>query len=283
MEKQIFTFLISDESLNDHGAIIKTQGIDIENFLKNPVALWNHDRQNVIGKWQNLRIIDNAMIADIDLDIESPFSQELYNKVKNGFIRACSIAMNVKQTNDIAGVIYITECELCEVSLVALPANNNAVKLSKPLKTQNNIVKSDNTTYLELQQLKQENENLTKKLAKENEHKIFQLVEGAFAQRKITAPQRGIYYELARKDFDLCEKMLKELKGYNSIMSQINVPKDFGIAGQLENNAPVVKKTILDKPKSEWTLQDYRKYAPKELENNEELLKELLSKKKTRK
>ena len=49
-------FLLSDKSLNSHGLIIMTEGIDMTRFLENPVMYYNHDRERgVIGKWINLR------------------------------------------------------------------------------------------------------------------------------------------------------------------------------------------------------------------------------------
>lgn len=39
-----YTFLLSDETINSYGTRVLTAGIRLENFLKNPIMLWNHTR-----------------------------------------------------------------------------------------------------------------------------------------------------------------------------------------------------------------------------------------------
>ena len=48
MEKN--TFVISDESVNSYGYIVKTDGIDITAFERNPVMLYMHERKTVVGR-----------------------------------------------------------------------------------------------------------------------------------------------------------------------------------------------------------------------------------------
>ena len=49
-------FLLSDETRNSYGLIIKTDGIKLDRFLRNPVMFLNHDRQlGIAGRWENIR------------------------------------------------------------------------------------------------------------------------------------------------------------------------------------------------------------------------------------
>ena len=58
------TFVVSDESVNSYGYTILTAGIDLSRFEKNPIMLLQHDSKNIIGKWENVRIEDNKLLAD---------------------------------------------------------------------------------------------------------------------------------------------------------------------------------------------------------------------------
>lgn len=46
------TFRLSDESINSYGLIVKTDGINLERFIKNPVMLYSHSTEG--GKYRAL-------------------------------------------------------------------------------------------------------------------------------------------------------------------------------------------------------------------------------------
>ena len=139
-----YKFLLSDESLNCYGSRIITAGINLENFKKNPVMLWNHtrawsdkdDQILPIGYWENLYIEDGKLYGEAIFDQEDDFAQKIENKVKQNVIRCCSVAVGITETSaDKAHLIQgqtrptIIGCELREVSIVDIPGNANAVKL----------------------------------------------------------------------------------------------------------------------------------------------------------
>lgn len=63
-----YTFILSDESVNSYGQIILTEGINIERFAKNPVMLYMHERNTVIGRWDNIRKEGKQLLADAFFD-----------------------------------------------------------------------------------------------------------------------------------------------------------------------------------------------------------------------
>lgn len=124
------TFVLSDETINDRGFIVKTSGIDLERFLKNPVMLYAHKTENgCIGKWENIRIDKDKLIADAVFYEDDELSVNVKNKVEKGFLNACSIGFNVIEMQQINGVDVVTKCELYECSICDIPSNKNAVKL----------------------------------------------------------------------------------------------------------------------------------------------------------
>ena len=48
-------FVLSDETVDRMGEIITADGWELDNFKKNPIALFNHNSNFPIGKWKGLQ------------------------------------------------------------------------------------------------------------------------------------------------------------------------------------------------------------------------------------
>ena len=138
------TFILSDESVNSYGFRVLTSGISLERFKKNPVMLWCHTRSwsdksdtiLPIGVWENLRVEDGKLLGDTHFDMDDPFAAKIANKVEKGFIKACSVGIEILERSDAPEhVVFgqtrmtVTRCILNEVSIADIPANANAVSL----------------------------------------------------------------------------------------------------------------------------------------------------------
>lgn len=141
MEK--LEFVLSTERINSYGQIILTDGIDTEDFEKNPIMLWQHERGKVIGKWTDIKKTNGNLLATAVFDETDEFSKSVYNKVTGGFISACSIGIkinpaDIKVENDIETV---TKSKLLEASLVDIPSNGDAIR--------RNYISGDINVYVE--------------------------------------------------------------------------------------------------------------------------------------
>jgi len=134
------TFLLSDESLNSYGFWVKTSGIDLKQFKKNPVMLYNHDHYGVlpIGKWTNIRVEDNKLMADAEFDAEDEFAQKIAKKVEKNYIKGVSVGFDPKKLSEQKADLKsgqtrptITHSELLEASITPFPSNRNALKLKQ--------------------------------------------------------------------------------------------------------------------------------------------------------
>lgn len=146
MEEKKYTFIVSDESLNKYGYRVLTDGIDLEEFKKNPVLFWNHHRSDdftgntdvmPIGRWENLRVEDGRLIAEAVIDQNDELGKKLISKLDQGFINAASIGIEVGGTSEKEADLIegqsrptITKSILQEISIVDIPANRNAMRLS---------------------------------------------------------------------------------------------------------------------------------------------------------
>jgi ATP-dependent protease ClpP protease subunit/protein-arginine kinase activator protein McsA len=74
------------------------------------------------------------------------------------------------------------------------------------------------------------------------------------------------------------ESAINEVQGNAVTMHNQKLIREVVLKGKSSNKDEKLPENLSDKPKSEWTLNDYRKYAPKELENDKELYKKLVDK-----
>lgn len=131
-------FIITDESLNRNGWRIIVAGIDLEGFLLNPVCCVEHDMRMIpVGKWKNLHVDGDKLKGTVEFDRNDPDAVKLYWKYKDGYMNAVSLhVLPVEESEDAAllhpGQKYatITKSEMLEISLVTVPGQKNAVKLS---------------------------------------------------------------------------------------------------------------------------------------------------------
>ena len=133
--------VISDESLNSYGFWVVTDGIDTAAFQKNPVMLWNHNRdghgtvdaQLPIGIWKDLRIENGVLTGEPVFDENDPFAQKIKQKYEAGILNACSMGFMPLEWSDAPEMLKkgqtratVTRCRMMEVSICDIPSNANA-------------------------------------------------------------------------------------------------------------------------------------------------------------
>ncbi|MGL4994457.1 MAG: HK97 family phage prohead protease [Bacteroidales bacterium] len=126
-------FYINDESVKcSHGFRVLNSGIDFSRFKENPVALLEHDRDKIIGRWNSWTTNGSKLDMDIEFDEGDELALSTKGKVDRGFLKGSSMGIMIKRmeysTEDDQDLV-VTSCELCEVSLVAVPSNSGAIRL----------------------------------------------------------------------------------------------------------------------------------------------------------
>lgn len=139
-------FVINTENVNEYKYRILTDGIDYTQYLRNPVVLYLHNREDygknkgseVIGRCVKLFVQDKKLIATIEFDENDEFSKRIADKVAGGFIRMASMYADVIAASSEPelvkdGQLYetVTKCKLVEISIVPIGGNDDALKLSK--------------------------------------------------------------------------------------------------------------------------------------------------------
>jgi HK97 family phage prohead protease/HK97 family phage major capsid protein len=135
-------FVLSDESIDRMGDVIAADGWDLTNFNKNPVALFSHRSDFPIGVWRNLRSDGKALRGHLELAPEgtSPRIDEIRKLIDAGILKAVSVGFkpikSVERKDDEGRWLgqHFLKQELVETSVVAVPANPNALVVAKSLK-----------------------------------------------------------------------------------------------------------------------------------------------------
>jgi hypothetical protein len=122
------------------GDILVIEGMDAENFLKNPQFLWQHGASgsivNTIGRILDIKQSNGALyaLAEYATPEVSPLAEQVYQLDIAGLMPANSIGFRPieYETNSYGGHTF-TKWELVECSKVELPMNPNAVDSAKSL------------------------------------------------------------------------------------------------------------------------------------------------------
>lgn len=249
------TFILSDsERLNSYGFRIDLGGLKLDRFRSNPIMLFNHKGENIIGCWSNVRIEGNKLLAEPDFDVEDPLGKEISRKVEKGYLKGCSAAVCIKKMKETDEGLVATESELMEASIVAVPSDAGAIMLydenSEPttleaikLNFNKNTKKSMDKFELTAQTLTslglQTNATaeavqqavslkdakiveLQAKITGFEKEKVTELIDQAVAEKRIGADEKDTYMALAEKDYEGVKKILSKMRGVAPVVTQLN-------------------------------------------------------------
>jgi len=109
--------------------LIDPKGWEVNNFASNAVILFNHDRDNPVGRAVKIETNDDGLFVKAKLsDSDHPEISRIRDLVKDGVLRAFSVGFDpklmaeetIKELGD-KKVNVIKSAELLEISIVSLP------------------------------------------------------------------------------------------------------------------------------------------------------------------
>lgn len=140
-EKEV---IISNSKLNSYGGRVLTSGISIEQYSRNPILLWMHNRPFrgtndevlPIGHIKNLRVDGDNLIGTPVFDDVDDFSKKIKAKWEAGTLKMVSAGIEVIELSDDPIFILpgqrrqtVTKSKLIEVSIVDIGANDDSLVL----------------------------------------------------------------------------------------------------------------------------------------------------------
>lgn len=128
---------LTNDSLNAYRTRVLTAGMDIEQFERNPVLLWMHQRGEVIGIVTDIRREGDEITGVLQFDEASELSQKCKKQWEFGSLRMVSVGIDILEWDEdptlyVEGqqLATISRSKLTEVSLVDIGANDDALVLT---------------------------------------------------------------------------------------------------------------------------------------------------------
>lgn len=133
--------IISTPRLNSYGTRVLTEGIDTEQYKKNPVLLFMHRRGSVkdmpIGRIENLRVEGDTLYGTPVFDDDTDEERTIGKKWERGTLRMLSAGLDIVEMSEepellVAGQTRptVTRSKLVEVSVVDIGSNDDALQVS---------------------------------------------------------------------------------------------------------------------------------------------------------
>ena len=121
----------STASMDRYGDVVDQASWKLKRYKKNPVILANHfgSIQNIIGKAKKISVVDGKLVMKVKFAVkESELAMHAWKLIKGGFLNAWSVGFIPHEFDEAKskdGSFYriLKNCELLEVSAVAIPAN----------------------------------------------------------------------------------------------------------------------------------------------------------------
>lgn len=133
--------IISTPRLNSYGSRVLTEGIDLEQYSKNPILLYMHRRGSrndmPIGIMENLRVEGDTLYGTPYFDEDTEEERNISKKWDRGTLRMLSAGLDVIEWSEdptllVAGQTRptVTKSKLIEVSVVDIGSNDDALQVN---------------------------------------------------------------------------------------------------------------------------------------------------------
>lgn len=129
------TFVLSDGTVDRYGDTIEAKGWEIDWFRKNPIALFGHDHDFPIGRWEDVRVEGGKLLARLKLAAEGTSARidEIRGLIAQGILKAVSVGFKPIESEPMIGGVHFIRQELLECSVVGVPANPAALAVARSL------------------------------------------------------------------------------------------------------------------------------------------------------
>lgn len=233
---------ISDETLNCYGTWIKTDGVDLVQYQKNPVLLWMHWRGVIIGYIKDIRVENGEITGEPFFDEVREESKLAKQQWEKGSLRMGSPNFEIIETSDDQALLKqgqrrptITKCKLVEYSMVDIGGNDNNIRLTH---TGNELKLAEGEDCPVLPLLKESTINPNNKSKMNQELQAIALMLGLSADATLTDVQKQVSTLLEHKNAN--EKLRTEVK---TLQDQLDAIQLSGITSMVDEAVKAGKFT----------------------------------------
>lgn len=164
-------YLLTDNSVNTYGFRLLTDGYLMDEFKKNPIGYYMHERNNgVLVRWSDFRKDGDKVYAKPNINLSHPRGERTVDEIESGFLNAASlghfvvIEMNKTPQNPLPNQTGpdVTKWFNRECSLVDIPGNFNSLKLYDKNDHELNLADFTNKNFTPMQKTSLTAEQLAK-------------------------------------------------------------------------------------------------------------------------
>lgn len=138
-EDMTFRIVVSTETKGRDKLVVKSDGWELDGYRKNPVVLFNHNPDDLVGRAPKIEVVGKRLIANVELAGQgtSPVVDTVRNLVKQKMLKGASAGFRVLEApeliwkGDELEEIVIPRAELYEFSLTPIPALPDALMLAR--------------------------------------------------------------------------------------------------------------------------------------------------------
>ena len=120
------------------GPDLDVEGLQLENYMRNPVVLWSHDMSGKtesaglpIGRTNRMTNTDGKIEVDFEFLADDPFADRVRNAWDKGFLKAASVSwLPLESEEGDDGRQRDIRSDLLEWSIVSVPSDPDAVRLA---------------------------------------------------------------------------------------------------------------------------------------------------------
>lgn len=130
--QKTFKVVASTEDTDRSWEIVKVDGWDTENFMKNPVIIANHiyKIENIVGKATKIYVKDKKLIVEGVFSKTNPLAKILSDLYDEWMVKTVSVGFVPIQRQEDNRKVIVKQ-ELLELSFVAVPCNPEALSLDQ--------------------------------------------------------------------------------------------------------------------------------------------------------
>jgi hypothetical protein len=138
MKKSTKRFTITSQRPNAHGFRVRTAGVELTDFLKNPILLWMHQRPEgkradeilPLGYWEDVQVEGDKITGIPVFDDTDEFALKIANKVENGTIKMASAGLRPVEFKNIDGEDWLERSALVEGTICDIGSNGDALAVA---------------------------------------------------------------------------------------------------------------------------------------------------------
>ena len=258
MGKKIVFILCDGNNVNSYGFRTDVQKLVLDRFKANPVMLFSHDSDKVIGRWENIKIEDGKLTAEAVFDTDDEDAKKIAGKVERGFLKGCSIGMMVLDVREDENSIPTVTAELLEGSICALPSDSHAIRLyDKNMKQltigELRLQMQNNTNLIQTKmnekelkekvdaleaQLSEKDKKITEleaKIAEKEKQAVDSFLDAAVSEGKIAKDEKENFAKLAVSDFETVKSLVESRQGKPSVSLAQMVNAKQSVEGERAN------------------------------------------------